>query len=146
MACARHVADPAPRSAGSIAPRSDRHQCAETPGTAPPPGIKAIERSYFSRSDTAREFLRDLDEHAPTPNKASPRSDDLLQVAEHAPITQLINLILLEAIKASASDIHVEPFESRLRIRFRIDGMLYEQTSPPKHLEPALISRLKVMA
>ncbi|MCG2660722.1 MAG: GspE/PulE family protein, partial [Kiritimatiellae bacterium] len=86
------------------------------------------------------------DEHAPTPNKASPRSDDLLQVAEHAPITQLINLILLEAIKASASDIHVEPFESRLRIRFRIDGMLYEQTSPPKHLEPALISRLKVMA
>ena len=67
-------------------------------------------------------------------------------MAEHAPITQLINLVLLEAIKASASDIHVEPFESRLRIRFRIDGMLYEQTSPPKHLEPALISRLKVMA
>ncbi|MDP2990071.1 MAG: GspE/PulE family protein, partial [Kiritimatiellota bacterium] len=108
--------------------------------------MNAIERSYFSRSDTAREFLRDLDEHAPIPNKAPPRSDDLLQVAEHAPITQLINLILLEAIKASASDIHVEPFESRLRIRFRIDGMLYEQTSPPKHLEPALISRLKVMA
>lgn len=108
--------------------------------------MNAIERSYFSRSDTAREFLRDLDEQSPTPDKASPRSDDLLQVAEHAPITQLINLILLEAIKASASDIHVEPFESRLRIRFRIDGMLYEQTSPPKHLEPALISRLKVMA
>jgi general secretion pathway protein E len=108
--------------------------------------MNAIVRSYFSRSDTAREFLRDLDEHAPTPNKASPRSDDLLQVAENAPITQLINLILLEAIKAGASDIHVEPFESCLRIRFRIDGMLYEQTSPPKHLEPALISRLKVMA
>ncbi|MDD5678871.1 MAG: ATPase, T2SS/T4P/T4SS family [Kiritimatiellae bacterium] len=108
--------------------------------------MNAIERSYFSRTDTAREFLRDLDELAPAENRASPRSDDLLQVIENAPITQLINLILLEAIKANASDIHVEPFESRMRIRYRIDGVLYEQTSPPKHLEPALISRLKVMA
>ena len=108
--------------------------------------MNAIERCYFSHSETTREFLRDLDEIAPGPHKISPRSNDLLQVAEHAPITQLINLILLEAIKANASDIHVEPFESHLRIRFRIDGMLYEQTSPPKHLEPALISRLKVMA
>ncbi len=118
-----------------------------TPLLAPQSVImNAIERSYFSRPDTAQEFLRDLKAQAPTPDKASARSDDLLQVAENAPITQLINLILLEAIKANASDIHVEPFESRLRVRFRIDGVLYEQTSPPKHLEPALISRLKVMA
>ncbi|MBI2441888.1 MAG: type II/IV secretion system protein [Lentisphaerae bacterium] len=108
--------------------------------------MNAIERGFFNRSDTASEFLRDLDQRAPAPDKAARGSDDLLQVAEHAPITQLINLILLEAIKANASDIHVEPFQERLRVRFRIDGMLYEQTSPPKHLESALVSRLKVMA
>lgn len=118
-----------------------------TPVLAPQAAIiNAIERCYFSRPGTAREFLRDMDEQKDTPVRESTRSDDLLQVTENAPITQLINLVLLEAIKDGASDIHVEPFESRLRIRFRIDGMLYEQTSPPKHLEPALISRLKVMA
>ncbi|MBI2438501.1 MAG: hypothetical protein HYV36_06795, partial [Lentisphaerae bacterium] len=82
---------------------------AELPPVLASPAVimNAIERSYFSRSDTAREFLRNLDSRAPAPDKALPRSDDLLQVAEHAPITQLINLILLEAIKANASDIHV---------------------------------------
>ncbi len=104
----------------------------------------AIERCYFSRSETPREFLRDMDQPAIAAG-AEPRSDDLLQMAENAPVTQLVNLILLEAVKAGASDVHVEPFESRLRVRYRIDGLLYEQASPPKHLEPALISRLKVM-
>jgi general secretion pathway protein E len=73
-------------------------------------------------------------------------SSDLLQVAEKAPVTQLVNMILLDALKRSASDIHVEPLEDRLRIRYRIDGVLYEQSSPPKHIEESLVSRLKVMA
>lgn len=108
--------------------------------------IAGIERCYVSRSETAREFLEDLDQAAPQSPVISARSDDLLQIAENAPVTQLVNLILLEAVKANASDVHVEPFESRLRIRYRIDGVLYDQAEPPKHLEPALISRLKVMA
>lgn len=107
--------------------------------------VAAIERCYFSRQETPREFLRDMDPLEASAAVAS-RSDDLLQVAENAPVTQLINLILLEAVKGGASDVHVEPFESRLRVRYRIDGLLYEQASPPKHLEPALVSRLKVMA
>ncbi len=106
--------------------------------------LAAIERCYFSRQETPREFLRDMEPPAAVSERV--RSDDLLQVAENAPVTQLVNLILLEAVKAGASDIHVEPFESRLRVRYRIDGMLYEQAAPPKQLEPALISRLKVMA
>jgi general secretion pathway protein E len=80
------------------------------------------------------------------PAAAGPSSDDLLQVAEKAPVTQLVNLILLEAVKRRASDIHFEPFESRLRLRYRVDGVLYEQPAPPKHMELALVSRLKVMA
>jgi general secretion pathway protein E len=107
--------------------------------------LAAIERCYFRGQETPREFLRDLEPPAPGP-AAELRSDDLLQIAENAPVTQLINLILLEAVKAGASDVHVEPFEARLRVRYRIDGMLYEQAAPPKRLEPALISRLKVMA
>ena len=107
---------------------------------------RCIERCYFSRRDSAEDFLRDLGPAEKEEGGASPRSDDLLRVAEEAPVTQLVNLILLEAVKARASDIHFEPFESRLRVRYRIDGVLYEQSSPPKHMERALVSRLKVMA
>ena len=109
--------------------------------------LRGIERCYFSKRDSAEDFLRDM--RAESPERAPEvrrRSDDLLQVAEEAPVTQLVNLIMLEAVKARASDIHFEPFESALRVRYRIDGLLYEQTSPPKHMEQALVSRLKVMA
>lgn len=107
--------------------------------------LKCIERCYFERQGTAAEFLRDL---PPGEGGTEPvsRSDDLLRSAEDAPVTQLVNLILLEALKARASDIHVEPFESSLRVRYRVDGVLYEQASPPKRMERALVSRMKVMA
>jgi len=108
--------------------------------------LHAIERCYFSKSDTTKELLRDIAQGRPAESVEVHRSDDLLRVAEQAPVTQLVNLILIEALKARASDIHIEPFEQRLAIRFRVDGLLYEQTSPPKHLEAALVSRLKVMA
>lgn len=109
--------------------------------------IQGIERCYYRRRDSAEDFLRDLDRaHDATSPTVAPRSDDLLRSAEEAPVTQLVNLILLEAVKGRASDIHFEPFESRLRVRYRIDGTLYEQASPPKHLERALVSRMKVMA
>jgi len=107
--------------------------------------LNGIERCYYSKKDTTHEFLKDLAGSGET--AAAPvRIDDLLQVAEKAPVTQLVNLILLEAVKRGASDIHVEPFESKLRVRYRVDGVLYETASPPKHLEDALVSRLKVMA
>jgi general secretion pathway protein E len=109
--------------------------------------LGAIERCYFSRHESTEDFLRDLDrDRKGAPPGVEPRSDDLLKSAEEAPVTQLVNLILLEAVKARASDIHVEPFESRLRVRYRVDGLLYEQASPPKNLARALVSRMKVMA
>jgi general secretion pathway protein E len=119
-----------------------------TPVVAPRAAIlRSIERCYFRRRDSAEEFLRDLDREGESPvPAAAPRSDDLLKSADEAPVTQLVNLILLEAVKARASDIHFEPFEEQLRVRYRIDGVLYEQASPPKHLERALVSRMKVMA
>jgi len=108
--------------------------------------LNAIERCYFRRKETASEFIQDLRDQSPEAEITRRPADDLLQMAENAPVTQLINLILLEAVKARASDVHIEPYESRLKIRYRIDGMLYDQASPPKNLELALISRLKVMA
>ena len=114
---------------------------------APPDLIaRSIETCYYSKPDSRRDFMKGMD-IAPGGEEAAParRGDDLLQVAEQAPVTQLVNLIVLEAVKARASDIHFEPFESRLRLRYRVDGRLYEQASPPKGVEPALVSRLKVM-
>ena len=65
---------------------------------------------------------------------------------ESAPIIRLANLIISEAMQMRASDIHIEPFEDRVRIRYRIDGSLIERDSPPKRLQSALLSRLKIMA
>src|SRR5512137_1297719 len=71
---------------------------------------------------------------------------DLEKSAAEAPVVTLVNLILLDAIKKGASDIHVEPYEKDFRVRFRIDGVLYEVMKPPMRLRAAMISRLKIMA
>ena len=72
--------------------------------------------------------------------------DNLQAMAEQAPVKKLLNLILLHAIKDQAADIHLEPFEKELKIRYRVDGVLYEMVPPPLSLAPALISRIKIMS
>lgn len=71
---------------------------------------------------------------------------DLEKSAGDAPVVKLVNLILLDAIRKGASDIHVEPFERQMRIRYRIDGILYEVMKPPIKLKHAIVSRLKIMS
>ncbi|MBX3383840.1 MAG: type II/IV secretion system protein [Phycisphaeraceae bacterium] len=73
-------------------------------------------------------------------------ADDLHRMAAQPSLINLVNLIILEAIRARASDIHVEPFERRLAVKYRVDGLLVEQESPPKQLQPAITSRVKIMA
>jgi general secretion pathway protein E len=115
---------------------------------APAEEIKrAIDQAYFERKREAPV----MPAVAPVSGGgvetgATMRSDDLLRAYDSAPVTQLANSIILDAVRGKASDIHIEPYENHLRIRFRIDGFLYEQSAPPKHLEQALISRLKVMS
>ncbi len=72
--------------------------------------------------------------------------DQLAASSEEAPVIKLANLILVQAIKDRASDIHVEPFEKTMRLRYRIDGALIDATPPPKEMQLALVSRLKVMS
>ena len=107
--------------------------------------LKCIEKCYFDKDDTPDSFLKEMPAQTDGQLQADTRSDDLLAGSANAPVTQLVNLILLDAVKKKASDIHVEPFESKLRIRYRIDGTMYEQASPPRHVEESLVSRLKVM-
>jgi type IV pilus assembly protein PilB len=72
--------------------------------------------------------------------------DQLVESSEEGPVIKLVNLMLVQAIKDRASDIHIEPFEKQLRLRYRVDGMLYDSTAPPKGLQPAIASRIKIMA
>jgi type IV pilus assembly protein PilB len=71
---------------------------------------------------------------------------DLERAAEDAPVVKLVNLILVDAIRREASDIHIEPYEKELRVRYRIDGVLYEVMKPPLKLKNAITSRLKIMS
>jgi type II secretory ATPase GspE/PulE/Tfp pilus assembly ATPase PilB-like protein len=73
-------------------------------------------------------------------------TDDIHRMAEEPTLVNLVNLILIEAIQSRTSDVHVEPFETELIVRYRIDGVLHMQPPPPKHLQPALIGRIKIMA
>jgi len=72
--------------------------------------------------------------------------DELKELSESNPVKKLLNLVLMQAIRDKASDIHFEPFESEYKMRYRIDGVLYEMVPPPKHIAAALSSRIKVMA
>lgn len=73
-------------------------------------------------------------------------ADDLHRMAEQPTLINLVNLVILEAIRARASDVHVEPFERKLAVKYRIDGVLVEQESPPKQLQAAITSRIKIMS
>src|SRR5690606_7568708 len=66
--------------------------------------------------------------------------------AEEAPVVKFVNTLIAEAVRRGASDIHIEPYEKKLRVRFRIDGVLYEMMSPPIKMKAAIISRIKIMA
>ena len=108
-----------------------------------------INRGYEQRQDLVTEIVEDipLDEQAMERAATSVgQATDLLQLARQTPVIRLVNMILFEALRRRASDIHIQPLENRLVIRFRIDGMLIDAFSPPLSLAPAISSRLKVMA
>jgi type II secretory ATPase GspE/PulE/Tfp pilus assembly ATPase PilB-like protein len=79
-------------------------------------------------------------------NLQSVEAEDVQRMAEQPTLINLVNLIILEAVRERASDIHIEPFEKSLAVKYRIDGLLRVRNSPPKHLQPAITSRVKIMA
>src|SRR5882762_3634150 len=114
---------------------------------------KAIERNYDVQLSAIGEVIHELegevgDVELLDEDEAGAKVDifELKESADEAPIVKLVNMVLVDAIRRGASDIHLEPYEKVFRIRFRVDGVLHEILSPPKRLEPAIISRLKIMS
>ncbi|MBU0484741.1 MAG: type II secretion system ATPase GspE [Proteobacteria bacterium] len=107
-----------------------------------------LQQYYEGGSSDAMQIADDLGDDFDLHSIAEqmPETEDLLESEDDAPIIRLINGLLTEAIKENASDIHIEPYESRLRIRLRVDGVLREILQPARVLAPLIISRIKVMA
>jgi type IV pilus assembly protein PilB len=109
--------------------------------------LAAIER-YYNVGPSYEEVMAGFDE-----NEIEVKGDDedlnlmeLEKASEDAPVVKLVNMMLLNAIKKGASDIHVEPYEKKLRVRYRVDGVLIEEMTPPLKLKAAISSRLKIMS
>ena len=116
--------------------------CVATPSAI----LEAIERTYGTGASSPLQKIVDTIGRAETDGEGPEDVGFLRDLASEAPVVRLVNLLLEEAVKAEASDIHIEPFEDTLRVRYRIDGLLYDQESPPHRLQAALGSRVKLMA
>ncbi|HET7498127.1 MAG TPA: type IV-A pilus assembly ATPase PilB [Candidatus Eisenbacteria bacterium] len=122
--------------------------CEVQPVVAPEAAVKkAIDKAY----DSAASFetvMKGLDDEIEVIDEGPDDVPDvaLLGEAEQAPVIKLVNSLVSDAVRKGASDIHIEPYEKSLRVRFRIDGTLYEMMSPPFRMKAAITSRLKIMA
>ena len=107
----------------------------------------AIRRAYSGQSVTVEGMIAGLatDESHVKAGEETP-IDDLVHLANEAPVVKLVNLLLLEALEARASDVHLEGYADELRVRYRVDGVLQDAPTPPSHLKAAIVSRLKIMA
>ena len=113
---------------------------------------KLIEKHYGAEdSESVSEILKQLGEDSAITREAEElaATDNpalIANLADAAPIVRFVNLIIMQAVQDRASDIHFEPFETEFRIRYRVDGALYEMAPPPKHLAIPVVSRIKIMA
>ncbi len=109
--------------------------------------LSAINFAYDMSSASAEQVIQDMhEENGDSILSAVEQTGDLLDDTSDTPVIKLVNLMLSQAVKAGASDIHIEPYQDRLNIRFRVDGILHDMYSPPKHIQSRLTSRVKVMA
>jgi len=110
--------------------------------------LSAINRTYGQANDTAEQLMQDLGEEADSQHLFTELEvgEDLLDETSEAPIIKLVNHIFSQAVKSQASDIHIEPYQKHLQVRFRLDGVLHNVLSPPRRLHAAIVSRIKVMA
>ncbi|MBI3813204.1 MAG: type II secretion system ATPase GspE [Nitrospinae bacterium] len=110
--------------------------------------LDAIEKQYGTGATTMERIIGDMSEEEIDlmGGEAEEETEHLKDLASEAPVIKLVNLIITRAVEISASDIHIEPFEGDLKIRYRIDGVLHDVESPPKKLQSAVISRIKIMS
>ncbi|MDR2548851.1 MAG: type II secretion system ATPase GspE [Desulfobulbus sp.] len=108
----------------------------------------AIHSAYdMTRKEVADQVMQDMDEQNPESILSEiEEASDLLDDTSDAPVIKLVNLVLSQAVRDNASDIHIESYKDRVKIRKRVDGILYDMYSPPRHVQGKLISRVKIMA
>mgnify|MGYP003315018891 CR=1 FL=1 len=109
---------------------------------------KTLSESYSNQASSSEDLADGIDENIDFDSLVSdlPKTEDLLDDSNQAPVIRLINAILSEAIKDGASDIHIEPYEENLSIRFRVDGILKEKIKPNSRIAPLLNARIKIMS
>jgi len=114
---------------------------------------KAIDRNYESKTEAISTVLSDMQTDLANVEVVDEGEEgakvdvfELKESADEAPVVKLVNMVLVDAIQKGASDIHFESYEKIFRIRFRMDGVLHEMLAPPKRLESAILSRLKIMS
>ena len=108
-----------------------------------------LERHVREPAQALEDVLRDVTEGEVEVGQETGEDvslDQIKEIAEEAPVIRIVNSMMLEALRKHASDIHVEPLEKTLRLRYRVDGMLYENPSPPKRLHAAICSRIKILS
>jgi len=106
---------------------------------------RALDRAYDS-AGTMADVMKSIDDDLAVVDEPEEPEDSGAAAADEAPIVKLVNSLIYDAVRKGASDIHMEPYEKSLRVRFRIDGVLQEMMSPPFKFKAAIISRLKIMA
>ncbi len=106
--------------------------------------LRAINRDFERRSEGAKEMVEEI--AAGDNDSRAPEPEDLLDVSDEAPVIRFVNSLITQGYKERASDIHIEPFEIELIVRYRIDGILYEALRPPHKSHAAIVSRIKIMA
>ena len=108
----------------------------------------AINAAYdTTRQDAADRVMQDMDEDNPESILTEiEETADLLDDTSDAPVIKLVNLVLSQAVRDNASDVHIESYKDRVKIRKRVDGILYDMYSPPRHVQSKLVSRIKIMA
>jgi type IV pilus assembly protein PilB len=110
----------------------------------------ALQKYYGDAGESVQDLLKEIEGDLPLEKFEEEAGEDdvvtLRELASEAPVVKLLNLILIQAIKDRASDIHFEPFENEFKVRYRVDGVLYEMVPPPKHLALALTCRIKVLS
>lgn len=108
--------------------------------------LRAIDVCYNTQEGAASELIAHLNNKSESAESEEIEVYDLLEIKDEAPIVRLLNLIFSEAIQQGASDIHFEPFENDLKVRYRIDGVLQLRHSPPREYQAQLLTRIKVLA
>jgi type IV pilus assembly protein PilB len=118
------------------------------PAVATESEIKNAISQYYGVGGSIEDVIKSIDMKALEfeEGKEETEPEKLRNIAEEAPIIKLVNLIILQAIRDKASDIHMEPEEDNMRIRFRIDGILHEEATIPKQMQAAVLSRMKIMS